>query len=103
MNQFDEIADVIYNHCISSMYEDAIADLIDEVLAIVNPVDDMTGYGDSFINKLYATEDKDTMVKLEGQSRSFRCSCGCNVFKKLVNPPLRYKCNACNQLYQGER
>ena len=41
------------------------------------------------------------IVKTEG--KSFRCTCGCNVFHKPDKErPNRYECNACGILYEGE-
>ena len=40
---------------------------------------------------------EDVMCKIGG--KSFRCSCGCNVFKKA--PPDRFKCNGCGAVYVG--
>lgn len=42
---------------------------------------------------------EDYMPKVKG--KSFRCDCGCNVFKKSVEGQA-YKCNACEAIYQGE-
>lgn len=39
----------------------------------------------------------DKMVKIEG--RSFRCECGCNVFRESLDEPGLYKCNACSAYY----
>lgn len=39
------------------------------------------------------------MVRLEGQSRSFRCECGCNVFHEVSLDPLKYGCNGCDAEY----
>jgi hypothetical protein len=44
-------------------------------------------------------EERDVMLQIEG--KSFRCECGCNVFRKELNGTL-YKCNACGSLYNGE-
>jgi len=33
--------------------------------------------------------------------KSFRCECGCNVFKEVQ--PLRFKCNSCSATYSGEK
>jgi hypothetical protein len=45
--------------------------------------------------------DEDLMLKVNGVS--FRCSCGCNVFRRFCNNPLRYICNSCRETYTGER
>lgn len=42
----------------------------------------------------------DVMVKISG--KSFRCSCGCNVFRHFEGDPKLYQCNACEVLYRGE-
>jgi len=33
--------------------------------------------------------------------KSFRCECGCNVFTKVGD--LKYRCNACEARYTGEK
>lgn len=45
-------------------------------------------------------EQKDTMCWVKGEN--FRCDCGGNVFRKLVEPPLRYRCNSCGATYEAE-
>jgi hypothetical protein len=42
---------------------------------------------------------KDVMPKING--KSFRCACGCNVFKEFA--PLRYRCNGCQATFSGEK
>lgn len=46
-----------------------------------------------------ATVKTDSIVKVQG--KSFRCECGCNVFRKLIFR-LAYKCNACEAIYEAE-
>ena len=46
------------------------------------------------------TEDKDTMIRVDG--RFFHCSCGGNVFRKLKDDPNRYCCNSCLDIYWGK-
>lgn len=43
---------------------------------------------------------EDVMVYVDGATRSFRCDCGCNVFRK--HPGGRYQCNSCRAVYVGE-
>ena len=47
------------------------------------------------------TDGIDRMVKLPGQSLSFRCHCGCNVFRQLADDPTRLKCNSCDEIYEA--
>jgi len=44
--------------------------------------------------------EHDFMPRING--KSFRCDCGCNVFRKESNGS-RYKCNACEAQYIGEK
>lgn len=44
---------------------------------------------------------KDKMIFLDGSDKSFRCSCGCNVFKEYL--PMKYRCNGCHATYTGEK
>lgn len=44
---------------------------------------------------------KDVMVYLPNQKYSFRCDCGCNVFRKIKKN--KYKCNACEMIWVGEK
>lgn len=50
------------------------------------------------------------MLKIKG--KHFRCSCGCNVFGDYVNDKMSkllykgeamYKCNACGEIYAGDK
>jgi hypothetical protein len=45
-------------------------------------------------------EPQDRMVKIEG--KSFRCPCGCNVFRSPKGQPDVYVCNSCGAVYRGE-
>ena len=45
----------------------------------------------------------DAMIKMPGSTASFRCACGGNVFSKHQTDPLRYRCNSCKTLYEGEK
>ena len=45
------------------------------------------------------TEDKDVMIFI--QKKSFRCDCGCNVFRRLKADRNKYVCNACGETYEG--
>lgn len=51
-------------------------------------------------------EPKDVMVRLNGDT--FRCDCGCNVFRHPINKGTRklienkYVCNSCGRTYTGE-
>ena len=53
----------------------------------------------------YWSEDKygtrDFMPCVGG--KPFRCSCGCNVFKRATNAGLKYRCNSCRAVYAGDR
>jgi hypothetical protein len=42
----------------------------------------------------------DLMVYLEGSKQSFRCPCGCNVFRAIGEH--QYRCNSCLETYTGE-
>jgi hypothetical protein len=46
------------------------------------------------------TVNEDSFVMIN--KKSFRCECGCNVFRKLVVDKTKYKCNACEIVYQSE-
>lgn len=57
--------------------------------------------------------DQDTMLRLPGEQRSFRCDCACNVFRLvrgarnasgrlLPEKHARYVCNSCRQVYTTE-
>lgn len=48
------------------------------------------------MNKEWKNES--SMVKLKGQNTSFRCHCGCNVFKN-SQCERYYKCNSCGDVY----
>lgn len=43
---------------------------------------------------------KDVVPRINGQS--FRCDCGCNVFRHPEGEPLVFVCNACGDRYRGE-
>jgi predicted RNA-binding Zn-ribbon protein involved in translation (DUF1610 family) len=47
----------------------------------------------------------DTMLYVDWSKTSFRCDCGCNVFKKTEETAesAKYKCNGCGEAYVGER
>lgn len=47
----------------------------------------------------FGTED--FMPRVGGAKHSFRCQCGCNVFKKDKQESV-YKCNGCDTIYEGE-
>jgi hypothetical protein len=50
--------------------------------------------------------ETDTMLFLNGKDKSaFRCSCKCNVFRKVIcsDDKLRYRCNACGDIYLAEK
>lgn len=40
---------------------------------------------------------RDKMLYINGNTKSFRCDCGCNVFRKFAEH--RYRCNSCEQTY----
>lgn len=42
---------------------------------------------------------KSIMIRERGADRSFRCSCGCNVFHHPEERTDRYECNACGAWY----
>ena len=42
----------------------------------------------------------DKMLYVGGSKTSFRCDCGCNVFREIR--PRTYRCNSCSALYRGE-
>lgn len=46
------------------------------------------------------TMNEDSIVKIN--EKSFRCDCGCNVFRKLIRNLNKYKCNSCGVVYLGE-
>ena len=45
----------------------------------------------------------DTLLRVGGSEISFRCHCGCNVFRKVSEMPLKYECNACGDWYIAEK
>ena len=47
---------------------------------------------------IYAPQG-DVMVSIGG--KSFRCACGCNVFRHPDADPNLYKCNSCNEVYRA--
>jgi predicted SprT family Zn-dependent metalloprotease len=52
-------------------------------------------------------DDKDRMIFLGDNTTSFRCSCGCNVFRKKITESeskgiVRFKCNSCGTIWKGE-
>lgn len=47
------------------------------------------------------SSDRDRMIYLTGSKTSFKCECGCNVFKN-VDGFKKYSCNACSANYIGE-
>jgi hypothetical protein len=50
--------------------------------------------------------ENDTMLFLNGKDKpAFRCSCKCNVFRKVIcsDDKLRYRCNACGDIYLAEK
>ena len=50
--------------------------------------------------------ETDTMLFLNGRDKdAFRCPCKCNVFRKVIcsDDKLRYRCNACGDIYLAEK
>jgi hypothetical protein len=50
--------------------------------------------------------EKDILLMLNGKNKAaFRCTCGCNVFRKVVasDNQLRYRCNGCGDIYLAEK
>jgi hypothetical protein len=47
------------------------------------------------------TIPEDVMPKVGG--KSFRCECGCNVFRVAVSDSSVYVCNSCQARYRGEK
>lgn len=46
-------------------------------------------------------DGKDIMIYENGRDKpSYRCPCGCNVFRKLKNG--KFKCNSCSGTFEGE-
>jgi len=45
--------------------------------------------------------EQNICIRLKEKDRSFRCSCGCNVFHNFEGEPTAYYCNACNTQYEG--
>lgn len=45
---------------------------------------------------------KDYMLYLAGSKTSWRCECGCNVFRRTPAREKKYKCNSCGSVYVGE-
>lgn len=43
----------------------------------------------------------DKMIFLKGEEKSFRCDCGCNVFKE-IGDLKKFICNSCQASYTGE-
>ncbi len=48
----------------------------------------------------FTTVKEDSMIYINGKNQ--RCECGCNVFRKLLTDPSKYKCNACRAIYSTE-
>lgn len=49
------------------------------------------------------TRPADKMLYVAGRTESFRCECGCNVFRQLVADESRYRCNGCGAVYVSEK
>lgn len=43
----------------------------------------------------------DRMIYLNGSKVSFRCDCGCNVFREYEY--CKYRCNSCEATYTGSK
>lgn len=48
------------------------------------------------------TDGIDRTLRIHGEEASFRCTCGCNVFRTLRMDKMKFKCNACGAIYTGE-
>jgi hypothetical protein len=60
---------------------------------------------DFLLNDYELTQDNstvgvDSFCMING--KAFRCECGCNVFRALQRDTTKYKCNACEEIYQSE-
>ena len=55
--------------------------------------------GQALESNMPKTDKKFVMPRVNG--KTFRCECGCNVFTEIG--PLKYRCNGCRALYQGEK
>ena len=53
-------------------------------------------------SKSVELDPTDRMIFLGGSKRSFRCMCGSNVFRQILNQPHRFVCNSCNATYTAE-
>lgn len=51
-------------------------------------------------NALEEMVNEDVMPMIDG--RSFRCGCGCNVFRHPKGKPTVFVCNSCRDRYIGE-
>lgn len=69
---------------------DGAQDLIDRIDAYLK--DDDATPSDTLTEEQF-------MPRIDG--KSFRCECGCNVFKKLVQRPNIFVCNGCANRYEG--
>lgn len=47
-------------------------------------------------------ETRDQMLYVGGSKTSFRCSCGSNVFRKVLGKS-QYACNGCKDIYTGKK
>lgn len=58
---------------------------------------------------------RDIMIRLPGSDHSFRCDCGCNVFRNVEEPNFmpdgtgpvkinknKFRCDSCGAVYIGE-
>ena len=51
--------------------------------------------------KIADTKERNKTVMVRMGDKSFKCTCGCNVFTKDPAIPSVYKCNACETCYEG--
>lgn len=75
-------------------------DAIYRRLADLGVTPEQAGLGVRLASEL-APVPPDVMPMIDG--RSFRCSCGCNVFRHPEGEPMVFVCNACRARYRGEK
>ena len=98
-----DVCFAIYRKTRDKLTDSEMAELIDEVLYELDFERD--NFGKEFVGiveeDLDETEHTDCICKVDG--KMFYCECGCNVFRKLKANSLKYKCNACDAVWVGEK
>lgn len=73
----------------------------DQILKLIN--DELSGSDFRLYRsppKAPKLTEEQFMPRVNGEA--FRCVCRCNVFRKHVDNPRKYVCNACGETYVGE-